>query len=125
MRPGFILLLLLLLPLPSAAQETPPPAAPPAESTGSGEEEVDEWRERLLEAQARLESARERAAAAQRAYRDGRQRKRPRGEKKAELLAELEGAEQELAEAEAELPVLIDKARRAGVPPGVLREFEG
>jgi hypothetical protein len=123
MHPGLILLLLLLFPLPSAAQESPPPAAPSAESAGSAKE-VGEWRERLLEAQQRLESARERAAATQHAYRDWRQRKRPRGEKKEELLAKLEGAEQELAEAEAELPVLLDEARRAGVPPGVLREFE-
>ena len=124
MRPGRILLLLLLFPLPLAAQETPPPAAPSAEYTGSAEADVGEWRERLLEAQERLESARERAAAAQHAYRDQRQRKRLRGEKKAKLLAELKGAEQQLAEAEAELPVLLDEARRAGVPPGVLREFE-
>ena len=30
----------------------------------------------------------------------------------------------ELEEAEAELPLLLDQARRAGVPAGVRREFE-
>jgi hypothetical protein len=36
----------------------------------------------------------------------------------------VDAAEQELAEAKAELPALLEEARRAGVPPGVLREFE-
>jgi hypothetical protein len=90
---------------------------------GSGEVELEEWRQTLLEAHQRLKSARERAAAAKHAQRDGRQRRR-RGAEKAELMAALEGAEQELAEAEAELPALLEKARQAGIPPGVLREFE-
>jgi hypothetical protein len=70
-----------------------------------------------------VEDAREQVAVAQRAYRDARKRRR-RGAERAELLAELENAEQALAEAEAALPTLLEEARRAGVPPGVLREFE-
>lgn len=124
MRWTLLLLLLLLPPLPSPAQEPPPPpASSPAATAESGEMEVEEWRQTLLEAHERLKIARVRAAEARHAHRDGRQRRR-RGAEKAELTAALEAAEQEFVEAEAEFPAVLEKARRAGVPPGVLREFE-
>ncbi len=124
MRRVLLLLLpLLLLALPSSAEEAAPPPASPAATVENGEVEIEEWRQRLLEGHERLESARARALEAKYAHRDGRQRRR-RGAEKAQLTVALEAAEKELAAAEAEFPVLLEQARRAGVPPGVLREFE-
>jgi hypothetical protein len=121
------LLVLLLLPSAAPAQEvpspTPSPTASPAASTKSPEAEIDEWHQTLVDAQDRREKARARAESALYRYRDSRQRHR-RGPQRAALLAEMEAAEQGLGEAEAELAALLEEARRAGVPPGVLREFE-
>ena len=123
MRLALILLTLMVLPLLSLTQEAQSQPAAPASSTGLGAEEIAEWRQTLLEARERVDGAREEVAAAQQAYRDARKRNR-RGAERADLLAAQSAAEQELAKAEAELPALLEDARRAGVPPGVLREFE-
>ena len=123
MRLAMILLSLILVPLPSMAQQTPPAAAAPANPAGISAEEIEEWRQTLLEARERVDEAQEDVAGAQLAFRKARQRNR-RGNERGELLATLQAAEQELADAEAELPVLLEEARREGVPAGVLREFE-
>lgn len=123
MRAALILLSLLLFPLPSLAEEMPPAAAAPTNSAGISAEEIEEWRKTLLEARERVDEAQEDVAEAQLAFRKARQRNR-RGGERGDLLAAQQAAEQELADAEAELPVLVDEARREGVPPGVLREFE-
>ena len=122
MRFALILLSVVVLPLPSLAQETSPPAAA-ANSSGISAAEIEDWRQTLLEAQERVDEAQGEVAVAQQAFRKARQRNR-RGEERGELLAALQTAEQGLEEAEAELPLLLEQARRAGVPPGVLREFE-
>ena len=113
MRLALILLSLLLLPLPSLAQETPPAAAAPTDSAGISAAEIEEWRQTLLEARERVDEAQEDVAGAQLAFRKARQRNR-RGGERGELLATLQAAEQELADAEAELPV----APRRGTPRG-------
>ena len=123
MRLALLLLALLLFPLPSSSQETPPAATAPASSVGISTEKIEEWRETLVAAQQRVNEATEGVAAAQHAYRDARKRRR-RGAERADLLAAQGAAEQELAEAEAALPALLEEARREGVPPGVLRQFE-
>jgi hypothetical protein len=122
MRLALILLSLMVLPLPSLAQAVPPPAAP-ANSAGISAEEIEEWRQTLLEAQERVDRAQEDVVVAQQAFRKARQRNR-RGDERGELLATVQAAEQELEDAEADLPLLLEQARRAGVPPGVLAEFE-
>jgi hypothetical protein len=123
MRLALILLSLLIFPLPSPAQETPPAAPAPANSAGISAEEIEEWRQTLFEARERVDKAQEDVAVTQQAFRKARQRNR-RGDERGELLATLQAAEQDLEEAEAALPLLLDQARRAGVPPGILREFE-
>ena len=123
MRVALILLSLLLFPLPSPAQEAPPAAAAPASPAGISAEEIEEWRNTLLEAEQRVETAGEEVAAAQAAFRNARHRSR-RGDERGKLRADLTAAQQELADAEANLPVLLEQARRAGVPAGVRREFE-
>ena len=123
MRLALILVSLMVLPLLSLTQEAQSQPAAPASSTALGAEEIAEWRQTFLEARERVDGAREQVTVAQQAYRDARKRNR-RGAERADLLAAQGAAEQELAEAEAELPALLEEARRAGVPPGVLREFE-
>lgn len=82
------------------------------------------WRERLEDGRARLAEARQRSDAAHDAYADWRQRKVPRGVRKEKLVREVTEAEAELAEAQGAWQVLFEEARRAGVPPGVLRDVE-
>jgi hypothetical protein len=79
---------------------------------------------RLDEAHAELQDARRRVEAAQDAYADWRQRKYPRGVRKEKLVQEVADAEVALAEAQAAWQAIQEDARRAGVPPGVLRDYE-
>ncbi len=83
-----------------------------------------EWRARLDELSEQLLAARKRAADATYAYQNWRQRKWPRGAKKADMLAEIEESEAQLAELEAEWPETLEKARRAGAPQELLRRYE-
>ncbi len=82
------------------------------------------WRELYRDTLERRAAAHQRLETARTVYRDGRQRKRLRGERKRAALAELEVAQAELDAAELELEALPERARRAGVPPGWLRNFE-
>jgi hypothetical protein len=82
------------------------------------------WREKLGEAHAALQDAEHRVEAAHAAYADWRQRKYPRGVRKEKLVQEVADAEVALAEARAAWEALQEDARRAGVPPGVLRDYE-
>ena len=85
--------------------------------------EID-WELRLSDLQRDLQLAQQRVVDATDAYRNWRQKKHPRGAKKADLLAEIEAAELELADLEAAWPEELEKARRAGLSPGALRRFE-
>ena len=123
----------LVFGLSAAGPAAAPAAAQPAKleqresrapSAPSESPEFDEWRTSLDEATDRLAKARESLEQAEYTWQDWRQRKYPRGARRAELLATLEAARVELAEAEKELPKLLEAARRAGVPPGVLRNYE-
>lgn len=82
------------------------------------------WEETLEGARAELVGAQARLAKAEAAYQDWRQRKYPRGARKAELLAEIEEARSGLADAEAAYPEVLETLRRAGAPAGLLRRFE-
>jgi hypothetical protein len=82
------------------------------------------WEQRLEEAQTRLELARARAAETEQAVKRARHRRYPRGEAFDDLVRAAEDAQKQLRSAEAELPELLEQARRAGVEPGVLRRFE-
>lgn len=53
-----------------------------------------------------------------------RSRRYPRGEERERLLAAYERARTQLEEAEANHPALLEQARQAGVPQGVLQDFE-
>jgi chromosome segregation ATPase len=114
------LVLALGLALPFAPAAADGPAKPNEASELAGEA----WEARLTEAEQRLASARERAATSESALSRARHRRHPRGEALDALVAAAADARRERAAAEAELPELLEQARRAGVAPGVLRRFE-
>jgi len=103
-----------------------PPVAPGLASPPAalGEGEQADWVQRLEEARVNLRRAETRLSEAEFAYQDWRQRKRPRGAKKAELVAEIDSARRSLGELRALYPQLLESARQAGVSPGALRPLE-
>ncbi len=108
-------LLLLALALPFAALAQP---------ASLGDDDVASLRRHLETEWQRVLDGRERVARAEHAVRDSRQRKYPRGEKRVELYDELEAAREDLAALEAQWPDKVEQARQAGLPAGVLQEFE-
>ena len=97
-------------------------AAPPA--SASSDDGYGYLRDLYRDALTRRDTARERLKAANATYRDGRKRKRLRGDKKRAALEEISAAESELSEAENALAALPEQVRRSGAPAGLLREFE-
>jgi hypothetical protein len=99
----------------------------PAKASESGalpEVTVQAWIDRIEAVAADLEKTRAQLRANEGALSRARHRRYPRGEALAELEASVEAGRAALAKAEAELPELLEQARRAGVPPGELRRFE-
>ena len=83
------------------------------------------WQKRIGEARKELAQARARFEAALSAYSEVRHRGRGGGARKQSALKERGEAEAALAEAERQLEELLDQARRAGVPPGWIRDASG
>lgn len=98
-----------------------PCLATPAVATDALDEA---WRVRIASVQQEVVEAHARAETARNTYQDWRQRKYPRGVRKKELVREVADAEEAVHQAEAKLAALLEDARRQGVSPGVLREFE-
>jgi len=96
--------------------------AQPAAADEAAQYEV--WTARLDAARTRLKHARAAVAEGDAAYSKNRQRHRLRGETNTEVISGREAAERELAAAEAAWPERLEQARRAGVPPGILRPYE-
>lgn len=80
------------------------------------------WIQRIADAQHARDEANARYSAALREYGNMRHRRRARGDKKAEILAEQETARVAAESAERGLEETLEAARRAGVPPGWVRE---
>lgn len=108
-------------------------AAPPvyaqsgsAASDAAAAEEAEQaaWVKRLDEAAARLTDARRDLARLEDAKGRGAARRYPRGEAKEKYIDQLKAAREELAKAEESMPELLEEARRAGVPNGVLDHYE-
>jgi hypothetical protein len=79
------------------------------------------WQERLRQALVEVEEARAREELAVEHVAKLRHRRKPRGEARQALRAELEAARASRTAAEQELEDFYEVARRAGVPPGWLR----
>jgi multidrug resistance efflux pump len=80
------------------------------------------WVEEIRDAREDLAAARARYEEARKAYSKMKQRRKARGAKKEALVQERDEAAAALAEAERDLEQLLQSARRAGVPPGWIRE---
>jgi len=96
-----------------------------AEEGAAGADLESYWSQRLARAQQRIDLARERVEKTDAAYSRARHDRNPRGGALEEVKERRTAAERELASAEAALPRLVEQARRAGVPAGVLRDYWG
>lgn len=82
------------------------------------------WQQRYRDLLDSVSAAGSRYELAKASYSKNRQINRKRGEARAEINDELRESQIELATARAELADFPELARRAGVPPGWLREVE-
>ncbi len=94
-------------------------------TTGEADVEKTQWVKRITDAQHALDAANERYREAIRSYGNLRHRRRKRGERKREILEEQEAAREEVQVATRALEETLEAARRAGVPPGWVREALG
>jgi septal ring factor EnvC (AmiA/AmiB activator) len=111
--------ILLVLPAPSFGDP-----AKASESDNLSSVTVEAWVDRIEVAAAHLEKTRAQLRANEESLARARHRRYPRGDTLEELETSVESGRAALEAAEAELPELIEQARRAGVPPGELRRFE-
>ena len=82
------------------------------------------WQTKYATIIAQATSAEKKVEVTRVAYRESRQRDRPRGTERQQLVTDLETAEAEWAAASKRLAEFPEEAHRAGVPPGWLREVE-
>ncbi len=117
------LLTAISIPTPGSARDPEPEQSDERAQRPESEkpEGRDQWRERLLVANQEVAIAEQRSTAARWAYRDMRQRRRPRGDGKQAIMDEIELSREELARAQQDLESLEGAARRAGAPPSWLR----
>jgi hypothetical protein len=80
------------------------------------------WVEAIRDARQVLAAARARYEEARKAYSRMKQRRKARGARREALVQERDAAATALAEAERGLEQLLQSARRAGVPPGWIRQ---
>lgn len=102
---------------------TDPNAGAVADESGDAGD-VKAWTKQLEDARARLHDANERLARLGAAKGRGAARRYPRGEAKQKYLAEIQSAKSERDDALRAFPQVVEDARRAGVPPGVLSDYE-
>lgn len=87
-----------------------------------GNPDRDAWMSRISAARERVTVAQNNYTSALRRYGQMKRRDRARGEDKLDILAVRKAARAEVTEAEQDLDTLLEEARRAGVPPGWLRD---
>jgi hypothetical protein len=106
----------------------PARAGSPASMAAPGAAEVADpaatWVKQLDAAKARLVAARRQVAELEAARSRAITRNYPRGEARARILSDLDKAQKELDSAQQAFPDLLEQARRAGVPAGVLQSYE-
>ncbi len=106
----------------------PPPcdSLPPREPTEPlpPRGDVRGWEAVLSRARARIAETRSALAEAEAAYSRDRTHRKQAGADRARILADLEAARLAHARALCELPELVERARRAGVPPRILLDYD-
>ena len=95
-----------------------------AEATAADEElaQQADWKDAFVQAEEELVLAKRNLADAKRTYKQMRHRRRFRGERKRQVIADVATAKTELADAQEALNLASIAARQAGVPPGWFRE---
>ncbi len=96
-------------------------------ASASAEDETQrkqDWQHQYSTVIAGAANAEARVEASRKALRKARQRDRLKGDHRTKVLAELDEAEREVEKARALLDKFPESARRAGIPPGWLREVE-
>lgn len=114
----------IALAVPAWAQSGSTDPAALAADESQEEQEIAAWTKRLAEARARIDAAERRVAELQGAKERGASRRYPRGTVKGKYLEDLKAARVERDEAQRAFPELLEEARRAGVPNGILSDFE-
>lgn len=114
---------LLLAGLPASAQTG---AVRAGIEAGQPDESSDwaSWVKTLEEHARKLRELRKTADALQAEVDRAKSRRYPRGAERARLFDAHARAQRDLAEAEAQLPELLEQARQAGVPQGLLQDYE-
>ncbi len=114
--------LLLAITGPAGAQSAEGAHSPA--SAVAATEDWSTWIGELEKSAQKVRSLRETTAALEADVSRMRSRRYPRGEERARLEAAYERARTQLEEAETAHPALLEQARQAGVPQGMLQDFE-
>jgi hypothetical protein len=114
----------LLATAPLAAAQSAGVAADPEAAAPDESDDWAGWIQTLEQEAKELGQLRKTQAALQAEVDKANTRRYPRGEEKERLLAANLRAQKDLGEAQAEFPDLIEQARQAGVPQGLLQDYE-
>lgn len=90
----------------------------------SAQPDKREWQQRYTELIVEVQTLEQRVVLGEAAYSRNKTRHRLSGERKIEIIADLNEAKAQLVDAKQRLEAFPDEARRAGVPPGWLREVD-
>jgi hypothetical protein len=112
------------LPSHAGAAETESPAANATDEDAGADTELARWVKQLDDATQRVDAARRQLDQLEGTKGRGASRRYPRGDAKAKYLENLKLARAEYEAARRALPDVVENARRAGVPPGVLDPYE-
>jgi hypothetical protein len=112
------MLLIAALGWPGAA----PAGIPATEMQVATPTDRETWVQAIRDARENLAAARARYEESREAYSKMKRRRKARGEAKQGFVQERDEAAAALADAERSLEELLESARRAGVPPGWIRE---
>lgn len=114
---------LLLAALPAGAQTSATRTGVEASQVGDSDD-WSSWVQTLEEHAQKLRELRKTEGALQAEVDRAKSRRYPRGAERERLFAAHSRAQKDLAEAEAQLPDLLEQARQAGVPQGLLQDYE-
>ncbi len=112
------------LPSHASAEEPDSTAASAADESQDGGAEVARLVKQLDDAKQRIDAAQRRLEQLENAKGRGASRRYPRGDAKAKYLEELKLTRAEYEAARRAMPDVVEDARRAGLPPGVLEPYE-
>lgn len=121
---GLWLCAALLASAPLASAQSAGVEADPAATASDGSDDWSSWIQTLEQEGKKLAELRKTHAALQAEVDKANARRYPRGEEKERLLAANMRAQKDLGEVEAQFPELVEQARQAGVPQGLLQDYE-